>query len=209
MKNETLYIKIEQHIQVTNKKVFLEDIANLYCIDSSIVDKLNKIIFMVIKKNENMEYCISIMKIIEMIKKECPGVEIENLGETDFILEYIPPQKPKKIWEYTKGGFICAIAFFGSAFSIMTFNTDVSVSEVFDKTYYLVMGEGKTTGSLLEISYSIGLAVGILIFYNHFARKKIKKDPTPIEVEMRIYEEDVNKAIIKSAAREGKTIDSN
>lgn len=209
MKNETVYIKIEQHIQVTNKKVFLQDIAKLYCIDFSIVDKLNKLVFLVIKKNENMEYCISIMKIVEMIKKECPCVEVENMGETDFILEYIPPVTPKKLWEYIKVAFVCAIAFFGAAFSIMTFNTDVSVSEVFDKTYYLVMGEGKTSGSLLEISYSIGLAVGIMIFYNHFARKKIKKDPTPIEVEMRIYEQDVNSAIIKTAAREGKTIDSN
>ena len=33
------------------------------------------------------------------------------------------------------------------------------------------------------------------------------KDPTPIEVEMRVYETEVNKALIETADREGKTVD--
>lgn len=32
-------------------------------------------------------------------------------------------------------------------------------------------------------------------------------DPTPIHVEMRSYEKQVNEAIIEDASREGKTID--
>jgi stage V sporulation protein AA len=71
----------------------------------------------------------------------------------------------------------------------------------------MVMGEAKQGGSVLEISYAIGLPVGILVFYNHFKRRDIKNDPTPIQVEMRTYEEQMNKAMIKTAAREGKTID--
>lgn len=209
MKSEVLYMKTEQHIQVTNKKIFLQDITKFYCSDSKIVDTLNKLVFMVIKKEENVEYSISILKIVEMAIKEYPGIEIVNLGETDFILEYIPPKKTKKALEYLKTAVVCGIAFFGAAFSIMTFNTDVSVSEVFEKIYFMVMGQPKNGGSILEISYSVGLALGIIIFYNHFFRAKIKKDPTPIEVEMRLYEEDVNKAIIKTSSREGKTIDAN
>jgi len=52
------------------------------------------------------------------------------------------------------------------------------------------------------------LPVGILVFYNHFRRRKIKDDPTPIQVEMHTYEEQVNKTLIAAASREGKTIDS-
>ena len=57
--------------------------------------------------------------------------------------------------------------------------------------------------SVLEISYSIGLALGIILFFNHFGRKKITSDPTPIEVEMYKYETDVNAAIVETAEREG------
>ena len=54
------------------------------------------------------------------------------------------------------------------------------------------------------MSYAIGLPLGILVFYNHINRRKIKDDPTPIQVEMCTYEEQVNKAMIKLASREGK-----
>ena len=88
----------------------------------------------------------------------------------------------------------------------MTFNTDVSVGEVFDNLYYLVMGTKKNTGSVLEIAYSVGILLGIFGFYNHFKGQKLHDDPTPIHIEMRNYEEEMNKAIIKDADREGKTI---
>ena len=61
--------------------------------------------------------------------------------------------------------------------------------------------------SILEFSYSIGLAVGIILFFNHVGGRRITKDPTPIEVEMRIYEDDVNNALVETADREGKTKD--
>ena len=57
------------------------------------------------------------------------------------------------------------------------------------------------------IAYSLGLAVGIILFFNHVGGRRITKDPTPIEVEMRVYETDVNKALIETADREGKSID--
>ena len=111
--------------------------------------------------------------------------------------------------EYVKTVLVSLVIFFGAAFTIMTFNEDVSVGDVFDKMYNLVMGVDKSGGSIIEICYAIGLPVGILIFYNHFRRRKIKDDPTPIQVEMHTYEEQVNKALIARASREGHTIDSN
>ena len=104
---------------------------------------------------------------------------------------------------------VAAVIFFGSAFTIMTFNEDVNVSSVFGKVYQMVTGQLQTGGGVLEISYAIGLPIGIIVFYNHFKRRDIKNDPTPIQVEMRTYEEQMNKAMLKSASREGKTIDVN
>lgn len=91
----------------------------------------------------------------------------------------------------------------------MTFNTDVSVPDVFDLAYRLVLGKEQEGAGIVEIGYSIGLAVGIIVFYNHFYRKILKDDPTPIQVEMRKYEEELNSAMIQDSAREGKTIDVN
>ena len=130
-----------------------------------------------------------------------PDVEVENLGETDFIVEYGLNQKGNKIWEWVRTLFISIIIFFGAAFAIMTFNNDVGVSDVFQKIYHLVTGAESNGFTAIEIGYSIGLPLGILVFYNHFSKKKVTSDPTPLEVEMRLYEQDLNTAIIKDAER--------
>ena len=89
----------------------------------------------------------------------------------------------------------------------MAFNNDVGVNEVFAQVYQLVMGQESDGFTILEITYSVGIAVGIIIFYNHLGGKRITKDPTPIEVQMRLYEDDVNTTLIEGCNREGTSID--
>ena len=103
--------------------------------------------------------------------------------------------------------FVAAISFFGTGFTIMAFHNDISINKIFSHVHELVMGYASEGYSILEVSYSIGLAIGIILFFNHVGGRRITKDPTPIEVEMRVYETDVNKALIETADREGKSID--
>lgn len=208
MKQPILYIKIDKNIQVTNKKVYLEDVAKLYSPDRNLVKNLNQCVVMNIDSKEDVKYCFSIMKIIEIISKKHPEVEVVNLGETEFILSYEKPKKPKKMLEYVKTAFTGFIIFFGGAFSIMTFNEDASIQDIFDKIYQLVMGEEKTGWSVLEIGYSIGIAIGVILFFNHFSKVKLTKDPTPMQIEMRKYEDDINSTLIQDVSRKGNTIDA-
>ena len=73
--------------------------------------------------------------------------------------------------------------------------------------YELLTGQEPQSVTALEIAYSIGLALGILVFFNHIGGRRITSDPTPIEVEMRKYETDVNQALTETADREKKTLD--
>ncbi|MDE7210401.1 MAG: stage V sporulation protein AA, partial [Lachnospiraceae bacterium] len=75
------------------------------------------------------------------------------------------------------------------------------------KLYRIVAGQEADGPGLLELGYCIGLPSGIIIFFNHFSHLKMGSDPTPLQVQLRIYERDVNDAIIKTASREEKTID--
>lgn len=211
--NETLYIKIDKNTIVTDRHVTLQDIAKMECADAAIVRQLKqKKIYtfkdaMDTKKQKNEMQVFSILKIIALIHEEYPNVDVSNEGEKDFIIEYIPnPKKPKWI-NAVKTGLLCIVIFFGAAFTIMAFNNDVSVTEVFKKFYEQVMGTPSNGITELEICYSIGLALGILIFFNHVGRKKITPDPTPIQVEMRKYENDIDTAFIDNAERKGHNID--
>ncbi len=204
---DILYIKIEQNIPVQKKDLKLKDVATLYSTNRTMVQKLEKEPFYTIPNEGPKLTMFTITKVYETVHRVYPQITIENLGEKDFIVEYEEPKKPSRLWDYTKAVLVAAVVFFGAAFTIMTFNEDVNVSGVFDKIFKMVTGEVRTGGGILEISYAIGLPIGILVFYNHFKRRDIKNDPTPIQVEMRTYEEQMNKAMLKSSSREGKTID--
>lgn len=202
VENKTIYIKASQSKKIVNKKILLSDVLDIISLDNDIVKKAGEIILYTVKGDKNEKIIFSITKVIKLIQKECPMYNIVNIGEPDFIVEYKMPVRPNKAWEYTKLAIACLIVFFGAAFTIMTFNTDVSVGDVFDDFYKLVKGVDKNSGSVLEISYSIGIPIGILVFYNHFKSDKVHDDPTPVHIEMRKYEEDMNKSIIKDADRE-------
>ena len=89
----------------------------------------------------------------------------------------------------------------------MAFNNDISVTDVFDKLYGQVMGIKADGVNELEVCYCIGLGLAIILFFNHVGRKKITPDPTPIQIEMRKYEKDVDTTFIENAGRGGHSID--
>ena len=101
-KNETLYLKIDQNIVVTDKHVKLSDIAKMECADAAILRQLKqKKIYTFtdaidVKRQKDERRVFSVLKIIEQIHEEYPNLDISNEGESDFIVEYVPnPNKPK------------------------------------------------------------------------------------------------------------------
>ena len=45
------------------------------------------------------------------------------------------------------------------------------------------------------------------MFFNHVGRKKLTHDLTPIQVQMRKYEKDVDAAFVEEVSREDQNID--
>ena len=102
---------------------------------------------------------------------------------------------------------VVIISFIGAAFSIMAFNNDVGTTKMFSQIYELVTGKTNSGFTILELTYCIGLIIGILTFFNHFGKKKFTVDPTPMEVEMRLYENDIQTTLIETYSRKEKELD--
>ena len=102
---------------------------------------------------------------------------------------------------------VVAISFTGAAFSIMAFNNDVDVTKLFGQVYELMTGSKSDGFSILELTYCLGLIIGILVFFNHFGKKKFTVDPTPMEVEMRLYENDIQTTLLETYSRKEKELD--
>lgn len=205
--NDILYMKIDQNIEVDHIDVRLGDVAKLECTNVPVKNRLKTLKILKIQAEKSKRYVFSVMKVVELIHEVYPELEIQNLGEADFIIDYESPEYAKDRWNILKVVLLCITIFIGSAFSIMTFNNDVGVTQVFNQVYELLMGRPSDGFTMLEITYSIGIAVGIIVFYNHFGGKRITKDPTPMEVQMRQYENDVNTTLVDGCNREETSID--
>lgn len=202
-----LYIKGEQNVEVCKRKVTLEDVITMECAEKNIMNRIKKLNILEIPDSGKHRYVISILKIIEMIHKQFPDLEVCNLGEADIIVCYEDQKQERNARKYIKVVSVVAITFCGAAFSIMTFNNDVNVTKIFSQIYRQVMGTESDGFTILEATYSIGLALGILIFFNHFGKKRFSVDPTPIEVEMRLYEKDIQTTVIEDYSRKGQEDD--
>ena len=209
---DTLYLKIGKNVVVTDRRVTLGDVAKMECTDQATLRQIRQKKLYSFraeddKKKKNTLVVFSVLKVIELIHEDYPNLDISNEGESDFIVEYVKsPEKP--VWmNCLKTVILCILIFFGAAFTIMAFNNDVGVTDVFAKFYQQITGMESNGITELEICYSIGLAVGIIVFFNHVGHKKITHDQTPIQIEMRKYETDLDTAFINNAERRGHSVD--
>ena len=216
MAENICYIKLDRNIEVTTDDVLLEDAASVYCADKLVAAKVKNIRIYEFpqqdahpkKRFEGKRCVISVLKIIALIEETCPGITVVSLGEKDVLVERIHAAVRKGWQQVAKILLVSAISFFGTAFTIMAYHNDIGVADVFSQIHRIVMGSEPEGLSVLEVAYSAGLALGIILFFNHVGGRRLTKDPTPIEVEMRKYEADVNDALVDTAEREGKTIDA-
>lgn len=199
-----LYIKGDRNVEVTKQNVTLGDILEIECSDSAVLAKVKTLRILKIREEKEQRFVISVLKIISCIHERYPRIEVQNLGEEDIIVTYENQKTPPVFWHIIKTIFVAAVIFCGAAFSIMAFNNDVSVTKLFGQIYQMVMGKESNGFTVLEVTYSMGMAIGILIFFNHFGKKRFTVDPTPMEVQMRLYENDIQTTLVEDASRRGK-----
>ena len=205
--SNTLYIQTEENVEVHHPHVYLQDIAKLSCTNSKILNHLRVLPVANLDPDKTGRYVISVMDLINDIQLKEPDLDITHIGEPNFIITYQKEGTVNIVIRWCKVIFVCLATFFGAGFSIMTFNNDVDVSKLFGQIYELVIGKESNGFTILEIMYSVGLVVGILIFFNHFGKKRFTVDPTPMEVQMRLYENDIQTTLVEDAARRKNEID--
>lgn len=209
MENKVVYIKPKRNAEVMEEKVLLKDIASVTCADELMKARIRLLKVHHFQKNEEKRIVVSSLRLIELIQNaEKQQVTVENVGEQDTLIRLVRVQDKKGFFVWAKVAFVSLISFFGTAFTIMAFHNDIGIHDVFDSIYRQVLGNAADGLGILELTYSLGLAVGIVVFFNHVGGRRITVDPTPIEVEMRVYEKDVDDTLIETADREGKTIDA-
>ncbi|MBQ9699771.1 MAG: stage V sporulation protein AA [Lachnospiraceae bacterium] len=204
---EQVYIKFNLSSKVHKTSVTVGDVAKVYCADTKIQQHIRALKIYTFRNPKSNRIIFSALKVIEIICHNIKNVDINHIGEPDFVLEYEPLGKKANI-PPVLGAIVCSIIiFFGSAFAIMTFNNETNMTNLFAHIYEDLTGDTHPGFGLLEIAYSVGIGLGIIIFYNHFGPKKLSNDPTPLEMEMRQYETSLETALIDGARAKEDHID--
>lgn len=210
--NDILYIKADKNVEVTQANVTLGDVFEMECKNTEILPKLKAKRLVKFtedpaqSKKGRCRTVVSVLHVITCIHEVIPNLEVQNVGETDIIVTYEAQETASAFWHWVKVVCVVFITFLGSAFSIMAFNNDVDVSKLFAQMYELLTGRPSDGFTVLELTYSIGLVIGILVFFNHFGKKRFSVDPTPIEVEMRLYENDIQTTLVETYGRKGQEV---
>jgi stage V sporulation protein AA len=141
---------------------------------------------------------IDMMLVVKKVREALPGVQIEHFGEPHVLVEIEErSRRPNMIFI----ALVWLLLFIGSGLAIMNFHADVSMLEVHRRIYELITGRREAHPLLLQIPYSVGIGIGMVLFFNHLFKKKFNEEPSPLEVEMFMYQESINHYVITEEYR--------
>jgi len=184
----TVYIRMKKKIEVDQDAILrLSDLAYIVT-SSSVKQTMEKLPLYEITKQDDQYVVIDNFHVIQSIKKHFPSMEIELNGETETIVQI---KEVTRRAPYFFIGFVWIIFFIGTAMTIMNFHYDVSMQEVQQKIHYIFTGIESKHPLIIQVPYSIGLGVGMVLFLNHWFKKRFNEEPSPLELELFQYKKTI------------------
>ncbi|WP_391559497.1 stage V sporulation protein AA [Robertmurraya sp.] len=189
----TIYIRMRHRLQVRpHDSIKLQDAAQIIAEDSLLEKVKDCIVYTVSEKDQNI-IILDVMKVIPILTNVVDQINIEIIGQTQTIIEVVYKKIGVSIPLFI---LIWLLLFFGAALAIMNFHEDVSMQAVHQRIYKIITGKENVKPLLLQIPYSIGLGLGMILFFNHVFKKRLNEEPSPLEVEMFNYQQDLDRYVI-------------
>ncbi|SFP25300.1 stage V sporulation protein AA [Salibacterium halotolerans] len=128
------------------------------------------------------------LTVLARIHSVYPDLEVNILGRPQVVVDIHSGRRQTKLIPVLLVWFLL---FTGAALAIMNFHEDVSMLAVHQTIYQLITGKHLEQPLLLQIPYSFGLGLGMILFFNRLFKKRLNKEPSPLEIEMFQYRQDM------------------
>lgn len=159
------------------------------------------------KKIENIELgivegdfynIISPTTLAQNIIDKVDNVDLKFIDDQDVLINIHPvSKKENKFWLVLRVMVVMVLLSIGTGIAIMNFHEDVSMKDVHIRIYKILTGMDIKRPLIIQIPYSIGIGVGMALFFNKVVPDRFGGDPSPMEVEMSSYRKKVNGYIRK------------
>lgn len=188
-----LYVRFRKRVTIPKgKSVLFSEIAQLIA-EPELEERLRKLTVYEPRPQDGNLLVIDMMMVIRKVKQIAPNLNIELIGEPHALVEVVSGgRKPHVVLIV----LVWLLLFIGSGLAIMNFHADVSMLKVHQRIYEMMTGKETEKPYFLQIPYSIGIGAGMVLFFNHLFKKKFNEEPSPLEVEMFMYQENVNHYVI-------------
>ncbi|MBK5442422.1 stage V sporulation protein AA [Peribacillus butanolivorans] len=194
-----VYIRMRNRVQVKgNQTVRIKDIARIIG-PEEVIQIIEETFLLTVKKEDKNIIVIDLAQLIMAIRKVDPQIEVQTFGPSQTIIEVI---YSKKKMSYLTFALVWFLLFIGAGMTIMNFHVDVSMGEVHQKVFTLITGKLDEKPLLIQIPYSFGLGIGMILFFNHFFKKRFNEEPSPLEVEMFNYQQDLDRYVTMNENKE-------
>ncbi|SNZ10467.1 stage V sporulation protein AA [Terribacillus aidingensis] len=184
-----VYIRFIRKITAAPEAVIkLKDIAHIANAGDQKERMLDTVIYRITEKDSNIVVLDSFL-VFQQLMRIFPEHELQLIGSEQTIVR-VQRSKKRTVWPLVI--LIWLLLFIGSAMTIMNFHFDVAMEPVQQKIHFLLTGEKLIHPLWMQIPYSIGIGVGMILFFNHVFKKRLNEEPSPLEVEMHKYQREMD-----------------
>ncbi|MBA4600962.1 stage V sporulation protein AA [Thermoactinomyces mirandus] len=174
------------------QRLFLKDIAVLD-MQGDASENLQELLVCKLSLSNGNFAVIDVIDVMKLIRRHFPSLDIRYAGPPQTLIEIQTGSKRPSLIAVI---FAMLVLFIGSGLTIMNFHMDVSMPQVHERIYYLITGVHKKSPLILQIPYSLGIGIGIFLFFNRLFKKRFNEEPSPLELEMYLYQENIDQYII-------------
>lgn len=192
MTHNLVYIRMKKNYNLIKYQVLkLKDIAYITT-SFHLKDELENMAIYNVTKSDYNYIVIDSFIIIRHLNEQFPELEFSVIGPSEVTIHVETKKQQKPLFLAI---FVWLLLFIGTAMTIMNFHYDVSMQEVQQKLHYILTGEQNEFPLWIQIPYSLGLGVGMLLFFNHWFKKRFNEEPSPLEIELYNYQQDIRQYI--------------
>jgi len=181
MMNEVYLVPKEKvNFSRDTSEIYLGDIYSIYPKE---IKEITKNIVLKKYKNIDIDYdVVHVGEVIQCIKDAYPDININLLIVDDIIINFENIKQDKT--KILRGIIVIITVLMGSMMAIMNFHSDVNMFEAQKNIVEVLSGKPNEHLIYFQIFYSIGIGIGVALFFNRIIPNYSKEEPTPLDLKV-------------------------